>query len=172
MSIRSVAVFPAELNRLIEQLDSKGAALSEQTIKLIGALLAPLGDEPIFVQCDKHGGRNRYAGLLQHVFADQVVQVIHESRSHSLYRWGPKTRPVEVRFAAKGESFLPTALASMTSKYLRELAMIAFNTYWQQQIPGIRPTAGYPVDARRFRREIAIRQQQLRIPDHVLWRNR
>ena len=172
VAIQSVAVFPAELNRLIEQLDSKGAALSEQTIKLVGALLAPLGDEPIFVQCDKHGGRNRYAGLLQHVFSDQVVQVIHESRSHSVYRWGPERRPVEARFAAKGESFLPTALASMASKYLRELAMIAFNAYWQHEVPGIHPTAGYPVDARRFRQEIATRQKQLQVPDHVLWRNR
>jgi hypothetical protein len=172
IAIRSAAVFPSQLNLLIEQLNSKGAALSEQTIKLVDALLMPLGDEPIFVQCDKHGGRNRYAGLLQHVFSDQVIQVLQEGRSHSVYRWGPKTRPVEIRFAAKGESFLPAALASMTSKYLRELAMIAFNAYWQREVPGIGPTAGYPVDARRFRQEIAARQRLLQIPDDVLWRNR
>jgi ribonuclease HII len=172
VTLRSVAIFPAELNRLIEQFDSKGTALSEQTLNLVAELTAPLGDEPIIVQCDKHGGRNRYAGLLQHVFADQVVQVLREGRSDSLYRWGPKTRPVELRFAAKGEAFLPAALASMASKYLRELAMIAFNAYWRRLVPGIRPTAGYPADARRFKKEILDQQRLLRIPDHVLWRMR
>ncbi len=89
-----------------------------------------------------------------------------------IFRWGPVPRRVEIRFAAKGESFLPAALASMASKYLRELAMTAFNAFWIRQVPGLRPTAGYPVDALRFKADIASRQQQLGISDDVLWRVR
>jgi hypothetical protein len=71
-----------------------------------------------------------------------------------------------------GERFLPTALASMTAKYLRELAMRAFNEFWSARVPNLRPTAGYPMDSHRFRNAIAVAQRELGIDDHDLWRNR
>jgi hypothetical protein len=77
-----------------------------------------------------------------------------------------------MHFRAGGESFLPAALASMTAKYLRELAMGAFNAFWQTRINGLKPTAGYPLDARRFKHEIAAVQTALGISDHLLWRQR
>ena len=43
----------------------------------------------------------------------------------------------------------------MTSKYLRELAMKAFNAFWCDRVPGLPPTAGYPTDAKRFYHDIA-----------------
>jgi len=67
---------------------------------------------------------------------------------------------------------LPTALASMTAKYFRELAMRAFNHFWAAAVPNLRPTAGYPVDARRFKADIAKVQKKLGIQDHCLWRIR
>ena len=42
----------------------------------------------------------------------------------------------------------------MASKYLRELAMRAFNDFWCTRVPGLAPTAGYPRDARRFKTAI------------------
>ena len=42
------------------------------------------------------------------------------------------------------------ALASMLCKYLREVCMRQFNRFWEKHVPGIEPTAGYPVDAKRF----------------------
>ncbi len=122
--------------------------------------------------CDKHGGRNRYAAALQHHFGEWLIVVRGEGRCESRYEFGPSGSRVDVRFRRGGEAFLPTALASMTAKYFRETAMRSFNRFWQQQIPGIRPTAGYPVDARRFKHEIANRQRELGLDDHVLWRSR
>ncbi|MFP6648221.1 MAG: hypothetical protein VB817_02100, partial [Pirellulaceae bacterium] len=90
----------------------------------------------------------------------------------SCYRWGPPGCRREIRFAVGGESFLPVALASMTAKYLRELAMAAFNAFWQQQLPGLRPTAGYPQDARRFAGEIDEARQLMEIENDLLWRCR
>ena len=124
------------------------------------------------VVCDKHGGRNRYGRLLQERFPEYLIEVHEESLAASTYRWGPDERRIEVRFCAGGESFLPVALASMVSKYLRELAMQAFNDFWCRQVPNLRPTAGYPGDALRFKREIAKVQNRLGIDDRVLWRSR
>ncbi len=171
-ALRSVAVFPEEWNHLLEQHESKGAVLSHITLGLVRSLIPPSADEPVLVICDKHGGRNRYGPLLQHFFPETLVETHAEGRAVSIYRWGPATGRVEVRFAAKGETFLPSALASMVSKYLRELAMTAFNEFWRRHKPNLRPTAGYPVDAKRFMNEIGEVQQMLGIADSQIWRNR
>jgi hypothetical protein len=60
----------------------------------------------------------------------------------------------------------------MTAKYLRELAMRPFNDFWCARVKDLRPTAGYPMDAHRFRKAIAAEQRKLGIEDRVLWRNR
>jgi hypothetical protein len=172
LDIRSVAVGPEELNAEMDRMGSKGAVLSNVTLRLLAAMIGGLADGPVYAQCDKHGGRNRYGAILQQIFPDDLVEVYEESRSCSTYRWGLAGRRTEVRFVVQGERFLPAALASMVSKYLRELAMLAFNTYWQAHIPGLRPTAGYPLDARRFRQDIAACQQRLGVSDRILWRNK
>ena len=59
-----------------------------------------------------------------------------------------------------------------TPPILRELAMRAFNAFWTAHQPGLKPTAGYPVDARRFRAEIATKLDELAIDSHLLWRCR
>jgi hypothetical protein len=170
--LRAVAIFPQQFNELVDRHGNKAAALSHVTLSLVRELIAPLGDEPLLINCDKHGGRNKYGSLLQEHFADWLVEVRHEGRASSVYRWGPPARRVEIRFVAKGESFLPSALASMISKYLRELAMRPFNDFWCCRVANLQPTAGYPVDAARFRSEIRATQSELGIDDLVLWRKR
>jgi hypothetical protein len=182
IGMQSRIVFPAEFNERVSACESKGTALSLWTLELVRHLMDRVADAPIVIQCDKHGGRNRYAALLQHLFPDSWIEVREESKLQSVYRWGqcregqcreglPAQR-VEARFAAKGERFLPSALASMAAKYVRELAMKAFNEFWASHVPGLQPTAGYPVDARRFVAEIRLARQQLHIPDDILWRTR
>ncbi len=173
LAVTARPVFPAQFNEQCAQLDNKSTLLSHTTLALVRDLIAEHElSEPLLVSCDKHGGRNRYAALLQHFFPDDIVQVVTEGRDKSVYRFGPPERRVEFRFVAKGEGFLPAALASMSCKYLRELAMLAFNNFWQQRIPNLKPTAGYPEDAKRFRLEIADVQRKLNIADHMLWRNK
>jgi hypothetical protein len=60
----------------------------------------------------------------------------------------------------------------MIAKYLREVLMRPFNDFWCTRIPGLRPTAGYPRDSHRFKREIAELQLALGIEDRILWRCR
>ena len=172
VELRSRAVFPREFNELVDHHDSKGLALSHITLGLLAEVMRPLGDEPIRVLCDKHGGRNRYAALLSEHFPDGFVEVRDEGARRSTYRFGPSNRRVEVSFQTKAESFLPAALASMASKYLRELAMRALNDFWCKGVDGLRPTAGYPQDAKRFKADIADAQAELGIGDEMLWRVR
>ncbi len=178
--IRARLVFPAQFNDLVDHYGSKGAALSHVTVGLLREVmncipaLAPRSTPlaPTFAVCDKHGGRNFYTALLQHHFSEHWIEPIHESRAESRYEWGPPESRMRVAFRMNGERFFPTALASMTAKYLRELAMRAFNEFWGTQVPDLRPTAGYPKDSHRFRNDIRAAQRKLGIDDHVLWRNR
>lgn len=176
VAIRSRVVFPAEFNEFVDQYGSKGAALSRLTLELAGRVLSmrdkEIGKEPLLVLCDKHGGRNQYGSLLYETLSDSLIEVVAEAREESAYRWGTKKRRSEIRFCTQAERFLPVALASMTSKYLRELAMRAFNDYWCGKVPGLRPTAGYPQDARRFQEEITTVQAALGIDSRLLWRVR
>ena len=178
VDMRARLVFPQEFNELTEHYGTKGAALSHVSIGLLKSLLSNLPPSALRpppstrITCDKHGGRNRYAALLQHHFPDDQIEVIEEGRAASRYRWGTSETGTEICFRTKGEAELPVALASMMAKYHRELAMRAFNAFWARKIPGLKPTAGYPQDAKRFKKEIAAVQSKLGIEDRVLWRNK
>jgi hypothetical protein len=168
----SVAIHPREFNETISQCESKGTALSRWTLALASRLIQGLPNDRIHVVCDKHGGRDRYLPLLCECFPEAFIEVAGEGRARSIYRFGPAERRVEFCFQAKGESNMPTALASMASKYLRELAMLAFNDFWRRHVPDLPPTAGYPLDARRFKDQIAAAQRSLGIEDRIIWRTK
>ena len=183
--LRVRMVFPREFNELTAYFGTKGAVLSHVSIALVRDVIAnlpadPSGtgcppsakDCPLYVTCDKHGGRNRYLALLQHFFPHEWIDTLAESGPVSHYAWGPPTARTEIRFRTQGESELPVALASMTAKYHRELAMRAFNDFWCRLFSDLKPTAGYPLDAKRFRSAIAQRQAELAIADADLWRER
>ncbi len=172
LELSAAAVFPQEFNELVAQTDSKGEVLSLTTLRLVERALGQLPPGSVQISCDKHGGRDRYAALIQHVFPDSLVGIRREGRDESVYRFTHRDQQVDLHFLAKGERLLPTALASMLAKYLRELAMKPFNEFWQRHIPGLRPTAGYPEDALRFHGEIAAAQKGLGIANEILWRCR
>ena len=171
LAVRSRAIFADDWNALTDE-HNKSTALSLLTFELLGEVLAALPPAPVAVICDKHGGRNFYRPLLQEYVASHVVEVYGEGRNESIYRWGPDGQRTEVVFRVNAERYLPCAVASMTSKYLREVAMRPFNGYWARHVPDLRPTAGYPLDAGRFKADIAAAQAALGISDQVLWRNR
>ena len=171
--IESRAVFPSRFNRLVDDLGNKATVLSHTTLELVRSVLQNLpSDEPVYVLCDKHGGRNKYGPLLHETFPETLAVVCCEGRGESVYQLGSEANRRVFTFRANGENFLPSALASMVSKYLRELAMRAFNEYWLGRVSDLRPTAGYPVDARRFKKQIEGAQQELGIADQILWRSR
>ena len=170
LGIRSRIMFPKEFNQLVAESDSKGVVLSNATMSLVRELVNRFAveDPAILVVCDKHGGRNRYDELIASHFDDQFVFRMEEGRERSRYRMGR----VEFCFRTRAEELMPVALSSMVSKYLREVLMHQFNEFWASHVPGLKPTQGYPVDAKRFREEIAATARDLEVDDFQLWRSR
>ncbi len=167
-TIRSEIVQPERFNAIVRECDNKALALSRLSLNLLRSVWNPDDDQPTLVICDKHGGRNRYDDLLAEVLDDRMVFAVGESRERSVYRVGS----TELRFQMKAEANFPVALASLVCKYVRELSMQVFNQFWAAHVPGLKPTAGYPVDAVRFRQDIATAQLRLGVSDDVLWRER
>ncbi len=167
-SIRCEVIPAGRFNRLLAKSGNKATLLSEAAFGLLGEVWHPSASEATLVLADKHGGRNRYHRFLQRIAGDAMIFRLEESTARSRYRVGQS----ELRFETGAERHLPVALASMVSKYIRELAMALFNRFWCDRIPGLKPTQGYPVDARRFHEAIRTVQAELGIADEVLWRSR
>ena len=172
LAVGGRAIFPAQFNQLIDQYGNKSDALSAVSLELLSEMMVPLSGGRVSVVCDKHGGRDYYAPLVQHYFPEWLIEVRREGERESRYSFGPDTARTTICFRCQGERALPVALASMTAKYLRELAMRAFNDYWCRHLPDLRPTAGYARDAQRFRREVAELQTSLGIDDRMMWRGK
>jgi len=168
LRVVSDVVLPSRFNRLLNEHGSKGVLLSKLSMRLLSRVVDFDGDEPVLVIGDKHGGRNRYDELLEEIAGDHFIIRETESRAASSYKVGS----ARVRFQTRAEEHLPVASSSLVCKYLREIMMELFNDYWREQIPDLKPTKGYPVDARRFRDEIHEKQQELGVPDAMLWRER
>jgi len=153
MALRPVEV--EEFNLLIERTDNKSVAHFHAYAEVISALLANMPDGSHLV-ADRCGGRSHYAQILRERCPDMTVQVIHERVDSSAYRLLKDGRALRLTFASRGEErAFPTALASCCAKYLRELLIYALNTWFCRQVPGLRRTAGYYVDGKRFLADIA-----------------
>jgi len=113
----------------------------------------------LHVVCDRLGGRIQYEGVLRAALPEADVTTHEESPARSRYEVRQGTRRARVWFMVEGERFhLPVALASMTAKFVRELAMRRFNAHWsgiarERHGIEIKPTAGYSFDGRRWLRE-------------------
>jgi hypothetical protein len=171
---RSVVTCPARFNGILDRWDSKGAVLAEGLAELVGASHG-LEDEadPLWFFIDKHGGRNTYAAMLQNALPDGMVVAEEEGRERSVYRVLGLSREVRLTFQPRADAeYFCVALASMFSKYLREVLMHEFNGFWRARVPGLKPTAGYPGDAARFFEQIRPTACQLGIPENSLWRRK
>ena len=166
-AIKVAIIEPRQFNRLIREYDNKSLVVSRVAFRLLKSVWNP-DETDAFIVGDKHGGRNRYDQLLAEVLDGEMIFRMEEGAERSDYRVGKSV----LRFQPRAEEHGPVALASMTAKYVRELAMSQFNRFWARHIPGLKPTQGYPVDAKRFRTDIAETQRSLGITDDDLWRNR
>jgi ribonuclease HII len=173
--VARVVVTPApRFNALLEQWDSKGAVLSHGLITLLAELNQVLPhDETIEFTIDKQGGRNFYAPIIQTAFPESWITTLIESADESRYRLEVAGRAIFLRFIPRADGeCLPVALASMIAKYLREVFMLQFNRYWQERVPDLAPTAGYPNDSKRFYGQIQRAMRRLSITERQIWRAR
>ncbi|MFB3894480.1 MAG: hypothetical protein ACE15C_20965 [Phycisphaerae bacterium] len=187
--MRSEVVFEGEFNRLVAATDNKSVTLFDVTSRLLAMLWRLSASEDMLVFVDRQGGRMHYRESLQRLFPECPMKILDETDLVSSYRLteitrtggqedgrkgGSKdTRRVEFHFLVEAEDkHLPVALASMLSKYLRELFMEMFNGWWAGRVPRIAPTAGYYSDGNRFWSEILPQVQQMGLDTNMLYRSR
>ncbi|QDV29578.1 Hypothetical protein Spb1_14900 [Planctopirus ephydatiae] len=169
-AIHSRVVMTPEFNRRVKSTGNKSTAVSEVAFELmqqaVQQVLAIDPDAPILLLSDQHGGRKNYEALLVNYFPDAWWKTLPATGEGRYYL----AENIFASFAPRSESYLPVAAASLVCKYLRECYMHAFNRWWLQQLPKIKPTQGYPQDARRFRAEIDEYCQKHQLEEDLWWR--
>jgi ribonuclease HII len=172
-ALRAQTLRAREYNDLIDRTDNKSAVTFGVTCSLLRWLWDEFAEQNMHITVDRQGGRMHHRTMLQQVFEEASLRIIEESTKRSAYLLRTAGREVTVEFIVEAESHsLPTALASMLSKYLRELHMELFNGFWAQHVEDLKPTAGYFQDGRRFLGEIAPAIEALDVDTRLLIRQR
>jgi ribonuclease HII len=156
LGMRSLVLLEGDFNERVRLMRNKANVLIGQVFRLIDSFVRAAPPGPIYVEVDRLGGRTHYRESLMTAFPNTSLQVLEEGAERSAYRLEGSPRDFTVRFSTSGEEkSFPIALASMFSKYLRELFMHRFNAYWGARCPDLKPTAGYYTDAQRWLRDAA-----------------
>ena len=178
LGLAATAIDERRFNRDVERLGNKASLLSQLSLRLAADCLNNYATErvdsfdSIHVYCDKHGGRNRYQAILMDAMPELWFVAVQESAARSDYRTRYLDREMCWSFLAKGDRLFASALASMSAKWIREGLMARLNQFWQTHVPDLKPTAGYPVDAKRFREAIQPVAEQMNYPIADWWRFR
>ncbi|MBT4524595.1 MAG: hypothetical protein HOI88_05360 [Phycisphaerae bacterium] len=136
-------------------IESKAALNFSMAMNHVHTIMKRYPTQHPRIMVDRHGGRTNYRNDLQLCWPEAEIQILCEDSEMSRYRMQLGKSLATVTFASKSdEKHLPVALASMIAKYTRELKMIRLNRYFQNEIPELKPTAGYVKDGRRFLKEI------------------
>jgi hypothetical protein len=156
VDVRSVVVGPRAFNAGLEATGSKAMVHFSAFARLMAHVRSTIPEgQAVAIRSDKHGGRHFYGGLLAGAFPD--AEVVRGPEGPDLSRYdviGPGLM-MTLSLVPRADAVDGlVALASIVSKAVRERWMDAFNAHWIARVPGLRPTAGYPVDAARFREAI------------------
>lgn len=138
--------------------------------------LADSAEQDLHVVVDQLGGRRHYAALLRDAFPNiQFVSIDDSTEERISYQIMIGSKKATLRFeTAADDHYLPVALASMFSKYIREKILVCMNRYFAKYLPGLKPTAGYWTDGLRFLKDLEDSSilQQLSIPRDSLVRQK
>ena len=163
----------AEFSREVVASDNKSAPGGRCVAALLVELWDRFGEEGLHVRVDKQGGRNYYDEFLLANFYGCTLVAHCQGAEESRYTLRDGKRRMEIAFEPAADSrHMPVALASMLSKYTREVLVEMLNAFWLQRVPGLRPTAGYVEDGRRFLADIESARAAEGIPLELLRRCR
>lgn len=169
----SLIAHPREYNWVVNRTGSKLTGLFGLVARLIQRVLPVCAEEEVDILSDNLGSRRRYAPLIGRFFRGAAIRIEEQSRARSRYRVRWRARQFRLAFEPDGdEHHFAVALASMQSKYLRELHMELLNAYWQAQVPGVRRTAGYGRDGVRFIHDVEDKLNELGLDRGALVRCR
>lgn len=143
-------ILPADFfNQRLKRLGRKSLVLMEAWAQIVKGSLSLAGAKEIVIRSDHHGSRLRYAPLLEWFLGES--QTIRESKGTSEYKVSTERSVARVEFIVDGDArFGEVALASMCSKYLREVFVEGLNAYWREKCPELPRTSGYYHDGHIF----------------------
>ena len=141
----------AYYNKLVDSVKNKANVLFTAAATLIKHAFDTADDKNIQIIVDRQGGRTHYRKNLQTMFPNLDLTILKESENISSYQLASPQKTMRIHFTIKADDrFLPVSLASMQSKYIRELLVDDLNRYFQNFCPELKPTAGYWTDGLRF----------------------
>ncbi|MEM8757129.1 MAG: hypothetical protein AAGF47_05025 [Planctomycetota bacterium] len=146
-----------EFNTTIERYRTKAAVTAGAVARHIRAIVDRWGgsDAAIRIVVDRLGARASYGPILERAVPAARVRAVAESPECSAYVLDGLAADLRVLFVTESESaHLPAALASMAAKLVRELSMRRLNAHFGAERDGLKPTAGYVTDARRWLAEL------------------
>jgi len=151
VSMRSCCLDVEHFNRMVTASRNKATVLFSGISGLIKDVFESLPDRDIQIIVDRQSGRLKYTRLLRRSFEDMQLAVLREDKNTSSYELSRNGRRIRLHFVVDADDkFLPVSLASMTSKYVRELLVACINRYFMGFHSTLKPTAGYWKDGLRF----------------------
>jgi len=154
-NVKAAVVFEDRFNRMVKITGSKAGCAWNFVSGHLESIWSEFGEYHPMVVVDRQGGRKTYQNLLESVFTPAAVAIIYEHPQKSFYRISHGIRQMHILIQVNSEHHhFPVSLASMVSKYIRELLMARFQKFWSSYAPKIKPTFGYFGDGRRFLKEI------------------
>ena len=167
-------VGPERFNLGLARRASKAAVHFDAFQGLLRDVWALADDgRPTHVRGDKHGGRHYYLEPLLEALPGTWIDRGVEGPDLSEYTIRAPGRTLNLRLTPRADADDGlVALASIVAKSVRECWMDVFNGFWTRRVPGLKPSAGYPVDASRFRRDVEPTAEALGIGPRLWWRER
>ena len=162
-----------ELNDSYRRTENKALTHWHVVSRAIERLWQRYAAEGLELVVDRLGGRRSYGEYVRELFVDARVTPHRETPTRSEYHVQAGERRMRLVFLERGEEHaLAVALASCLAKYARELAMDAFNRFFGELQPSLRPTAGYRTDGWRWLREARRAVERSGVPPSILVRER
>ncbi len=153
--MQSCCLDVAYYNRMVSQVKNKSQVLFIATTQLVQGILDRFSEDNVRILVDRQGGRAHYREHLLRSFPGMDLRIVAEGSQSSIYELRAGARTVRLSFTVRAdECYLPVSLASMVSKYVRELLVRCMNEYFVGMDASLRPTAGYWKDGLRFVEEL------------------
>jgi len=155
LELKSCCLDVAYYNKMVGRVKNKARVLFTAASRLIKNAFDEFGGDELQIIVDRQGGLLRYRATLQRMFADMELKILSESQAASSYELQAGGKMMRLHFVVDAdERFLPVSLASMVSKFLRELLVANINRYFAGFHKELRPTAGYWKDGLRFIKDL------------------
>jgi len=173
LGIKSRCLDVAHYNKMVSVVKNKATVLFTAAANLIKSAWDNFETDDLQVIIDRQGGRVHYRKILQRSFEDMELKILKETPAASSYQLNTGGRQMRLHFVVGADSrFFPVSLASMVSKYLRELLVYNINRYFAAHCDGLKPTAGYWKDGLRFIKDLKKNSPHIQYDTNQLIRTR